>query len=97
MADKKILVDLNVNGKVEANQFVRDNGLISEYLMADGSVSNGYSLDYIGSDNFINVRTFDNSNIGGDDYLLIHGTTSGNVQKVRVRDIAGGSSSSVSC
>ena len=50
MADKKILVDLNVNGKVEANQFVRDNGLISEYLMADGSVSNGYSLDYIGSD-----------------------------------------------
>ena len=87
MADRKILVDLNVNGKVEANQFVRDSGLISEYLMADGSVSNGYSLDYIGSDNFINVRAYDNSNLTGDDFILIHNNTSTNVQKIKLREL----------
>ena len=90
MASKKMLVDLNVNGNVEANQFIKDGGVISEYLMADGSVSNGYSLDYTGTDNFINVRPYDNSNLDGNDFVLIHNTASTNVQKVKVRDIGGG-------
>jgi hypothetical protein len=44
MANKKILTDLNIGGDVQANSFVKDDGISSQFLKADGSVdSTSYS------------------------------------------------------
>ena len=38
-----LLQNLNVSGNTISNSFIKQNGLSTEYLMADGSVSNGSS------------------------------------------------------
>ena len=45
------------------------------------------SLDYLGTDNFIENQTYNTNNIGKNDTLLVHNVTNGNVQKIKLQDL----------
>jgi len=60
MANKKIETNVNVNGNIEADAFIKSGGSSSEFLKADGTIdNNSYALDSV------NINANNSLNGGG--------------------------------
>ena len=53
MANKKILIDLDVNGDITGDSFIKDGGASTEFLKADGSVDTSTYLTSTDIDNLV--------------------------------------------
>ena len=53
MANKKILIDLDVNGDITGDSFIKDGGASTEFLKADGSVDTNTYLTSTDVDDYL--------------------------------------------
>ena len=84
MANKKILIDLDVNGDITGDSFIKDGGASTEFLKADGSVDTNTYLtstdvddlvDGSGTANYITKWT--DADTIGDSIIFDNGTNVG--------------------
>jgi len=80
-------IKINASGGGGSGTVTSVSGGVGITQTGTSTVNPTINIDYLGADNFIANQTQNITNLSGNDHLLISNATSGNVQKIRSRDL----------